>query len=228
MAKATTPINTREILSELEALGNEKVRAHHKKYGAGDNMYGAKLTDIRTLAKNIKTNHRLALALWETGNVDARLLATLIMDPKQLSQKELNNMVRSEKFTQVADWLYANVIKAYAGKDELRQEWMQSKDPMCARAGWSLTSGCVLRNPEVLDLPALLDRIENEMPAAPSEVQWTMNTALAQIGIKFPEYRQRALAIGERLGIYRDYPVSKGCTSPFAPVWINEIVRRQG
>ena len=34
--------------------------------------------------------------------------------------------------------------------------------------------------------------------------------------------------IGEKLGIYRDYPVSKGCTSPFAPIWINEMVRRQG
>jgi hypothetical protein len=38
----------------------------------------------------------------------------------------------------------------------------------------------------------------------------------------------RALAIGEALGIYRDYPVSKGCTSPFGPIWINEMVKRQG
>jgi len=63
--------------------------------------------------------------------------------------------------------------------------------------------------------------------AAP-QVQWTMNTTLAQIGIQFPEHRERALAIGEKLGVYRDYPVSKGCTSPFAPIWINEMVRRQG
>jgi 3-methyladenine DNA glycosylase AlkD len=65
------------------------------------------------------------------------------------------------------------------------------------------------------------------MPTAAPEVQWTMNSTLAQIGIKFPEYRARALAIGEKLGIYRDYPTSKGCTSPFAPIWINEMVRRQ-
>ena len=37
-----------------------------------------------------------------------------------------------------------------------------------------------------------------------------------------------ALAIGEKLGIYRDYPVSKGCTSPFAPIWIKEMVKRKG
>jgi 3-methyladenine DNA glycosylase AlkD len=63
--------------------------------------------------------------------------------------------------------------------------------------------------------------------AAP-EVQWTMNYCLAGIGIHFPEHRKRAIAISESLGIYRDYPVSKGCTSPFAPIWINEMVRRQG
>ena len=72
------------------------------------------------------------------------------------------------------------------------------------------------------------ERIESEMGSAAPEVQWTMNCALAEIGIHFPDHRERALAIGETLGIYRDYPVSKGCTSPFAPIWINEMVSRQG
>jgi 3-methyladenine DNA glycosylase AlkD len=66
------------------------------------------------------------------------------------------------------------------------------------------------------------------MGAAVREVQWTMNMCLAEIGINFPKHRARALAIGEKLGVFRDYPVSKGCTSPFAPSWINEMVRRQG
>ena len=46
--------------------------------------------------------------------------------------------------------------------------------------------------------------------------------------IHFPQHRERAIAMGEKLGIYRDYPVSKGCTSPFAPIWINAMVSRQG
>jgi 3-methyladenine DNA glycosylase AlkD len=75
---------------------------------------------------------------------------------------------------------------------------------------------------------ALLDRIEKEMASAPLEVQWTMNMCLAEIGIHNPKHRKRALAMGEKLGIYRDYPCSKGCTSPFAPIWINEMVKRQG
>jgi hypothetical protein len=48
-----------------------------------------------------------------------------------------------------------------------------------------------------------------------------------QYGVKLGDIRKRAIAIGEKLGIYRDYPVSKGCTSPFAPIWIDEMVKRK-
>lgn len=217
----------KEILAHFESLSNEKVRAHNIKYGAGDNQYGVKLGDIRALAKQLKTNHSLALALWETNNVEARLLATLIIKPAELTAEELDRLVRSESFTQVADWLNAYVTRAHPAKEELRKQWMTTDHPMAARAGWSLTADRVAKQPEGLDLSALVDRIEKEMPSAAPEVQWTMNTTLAQIGINHPPLRERAIALGEKMGIYRDFPVSKGCTSPFAPIWINEMVRRK-
>ena len=221
-------ITVKDVLKQLEALGNEKVRAHNTKYGAGDNQFGVKLGDIRALAKKIKSNHELGKALWKTANIDAQFLATLIIKPKDLSADEMDRMVRSAKFAQVADWLNSYVVKDHPEKEALRQKWMSDDDPWAGRAGWSLTSERIGKTPEGLDLPALLDRIESEMGSAVPEVQWTMNFCLAGIGIHFPKHRKRALAIGEKLGIYRDYPVSKGCTSPFAPIWINEMVRRQG
>jgi 3-methyladenine DNA glycosylase AlkD len=222
-----TAMTLKETLAQLKALGNEKMRAQNHKHGAGDNQFGVRLGDIRNLAKEIKTDHKLAIALWETGNIDARLLATLLIKPKNLSIDELDRMVRSVNFVQVAEWLNAYVVKNHPDKETLRQGWMTADDPWAARAGWGLTSARIAKSPEGLDLPALLDRIESEMPDAAPEVQWTMNYCLAGIGIHFPKHRKRAIAIGETLGIYRDYPVSKGCTSPFAPIWINEMVRRQ-
>ena len=150
------------------------------------------------------------------------------MKPKDLSAKEVDRLVRSVSFAWVAEWLISYVVKQHADKETLRQKWMADDDRWAGRAGWSLTAERVVKSPEGLDLPALLDRIESEMADADPEVQWTMNSALAEIGIHFPKLRKRAIAIGEKLGIYRDYPVSKGCTSPFAPIWINEMVRRQG
>ncbi len=217
-----------ETLGRLEALGNERMRAQNVRHGSGDNQFGVLLGDIRKLAVEIKANHELAMDLWGTGNIDARLLAILLMEPKSLSDTEMDRMVRSVDFAQVADWLMSYVVKKHPGKEALRQAWMVADDPWAARAGWGLTSERISKSPEGLDLPALLDRIESEMGVAAPEVQWTMNFCLAGIGIHFPEYRERAIAIGESLGIYRDYPVSKGCTSPFAPIWIDEMVRRQG
>ena len=218
----------KETLAQLKALGNEKVRAQNSKNGAGDNQFGVRHGDIRKLAAKIKTNHALAIALWETGNIDARLLAILLINPKKLTGDDLDRMVRSVGFAQVADWLNSYVVKKYPDKETLRQRWMADDHPWTARAGWSLTSERIGKNPEGLDLPALLDRIESEMGDAAPEAQWTMNFCLAGIGIHFPKHRKRAIAIGETLGIYRDYPVSKGCTSPFAPIWIKEMVSRQG
>jgi 3-methyladenine DNA glycosylase AlkD len=218
----------KETLKELKALGDEKVRAQNKKQGAGDNQYGVKLGELRKVANKIKTNHALALELWETGNADARFLSTLILKPKNLSIDELDHMVRSIDFVRVADWLNSYVIRQHPEKESLREKWMNDDNRWAARAYWDLTSERVGKKPEGLDIKALLDRLESEMLDAPPEVQWTMNMCLATIGIHFPKQRKRAIAIGEALGIYRDYPVSKGCTSPFAPSWINEMVRRQG
>ena len=217
----------KDTLAQLESLGDEKVRAHNKKNGAGGNQFGVRLGDIRKVAAKIKTNHRLATALWGTGNIDARLLAILLIKPQNLSRDEMDRMVRSVTFVHVADWLTSYVVKQHPDKESLRQGWMATNDPMAARAGWSLTAERIVKSPEGLDLVALLDRIESEMGKAAPEVQWTMNSALAEIGIHFSKHRKRAIAIGEKLGIYRDYPCSKGCTSPFAPIWINEMVRRQ-
>lgn len=218
----------KETLKQLKSLGDEKTRKHNAKWGAGDNQFGVKHGDIRALAKKIGSGHELALSLWETGNADAQLLAALLIKPKNLPAKELDRLVRSIAFAHVADWLISYVVKPHPDNDTLRQEWMASDDRWAARAGWSLTASRVVRSPEGLDLPALLDRIESEMGTADPVVQWTMNSALAEIGIQFPKLRKRAIAIGEKLGVFRDYPVSKGCTSPFAPIWIDAMVSRKG
>ncbi|WP_230421443.1 hypothetical protein [Actinomadura soli] len=83
------------------------------------------------------------------------------------------------------------------------------------------------KEPGGLDLAGLLDVIEAEMKDAPDRLQWAMNECLATIGIEHAGHRARAVGIGERLEVLKDYPASPGCTSPFAPVWITEMVRRR-
>lgn len=217
----------KETLAELQEFGNEKMFAQNKKNGVGDNQYGVRLGDIRKVVKKIKIDHDLALELWQNEMLEARLLATLVVNPKKLSVEEMDAMVGSISTVQVADWYNAYIVKKHPDNEVLRQKWMEDSRPMAVRAGWNLTSQRLAKKYKNLDVKSILDRIESEMDKADNLVQWTMNFSLAEIGINYPEHRDRALAVGERLGIYRDYPVSKGCTSPFAPLWINEMVSRQ-
>ena len=227
MSDSLSPKTLEESLKALEKCSNASVRARNSRDGASDNQFGVTTGDIRLIAKSIKSNHELGLELWATGNVDAMLLATLIMKPKLLSEEELEQMATSVTFAHVADYFTTNVIKQHPGKETMRLRWMHSDHAMLARAGWSLTTERVIKNPEGLDLNGLLDRIEREMGGAPPHAQWTMNHCLAEIGIRFAEHRQRGIDIGAKVGLYRDYKVSKGCTSPFAPIWIGAMVARQ-
>jgi len=221
-------MTVKEVLAQLKSLGDDARRRHNIKAGAPDNQFGVQLGDIRAIAKKIKTDDELALKLWDTGNVEAQLLATLIIKPKSLSADEVDRLTRSTTCAQVAEWLNNYVVAQHPEKDSLREKWMKDKDRWAARAGWHLTASRVNKDADGLDLPALLDRIEKEMPKAKPEVQWTMNNTLMAIGIDHAAHRKRAIAIGEKIGLYKDWPVSKGCIIPYVPVAVEALVKRKG
>ncbi|MFB7747950.1 DNA alkylation repair protein, partial [Streptomyces sp. NPDC056121] len=150
-----------------------------------------------------------------------------ICRPKAFGRDELDAMVREARAPKVHDWLVNYVVKKNPHAEELRLAWSADEDPVVASAGWALTTERVAKKPDGLDLSALLDIIEAEMKDAPDRLQWAMNHCLAQIGIDHADHRTRAMDIGERLQVLKDYPTPPGCTSPFAPVWITEMVRRR-
>ncbi len=214
-----------EVMAELAALEDPRARAVNEKRG---DDHGVNLGALRAVAKRLKTQHDLARGLWETDDTAARLLALLICRPKAFGRDELDVMVREARSPKVHDWLVNYVVRKSPHGEELRVAWSADPDPVVASAGWALTTERVAKKPEGLDLAGLLDVIEAEMRDAPDRLQWAMNHCLAQIGIEHPEHRARAIDIGERLRVLEDYPTPPNCTSPFAPVWIAEMVRRQG
>ncbi|MDQ1594001.1 MAG: hypothetical protein QOH40_557 [Arthrobacter pascens] len=213
-----------EVMAELGELEDPKARVVNEKHG---DDHGVNLSKLRALAKRLKTQHELACRLWETADTAARLLAILICRPKAFRRDELDAMLREARTPKVHDWLVNYVVKKSAHSEGLRLAWSADPDPVVASAGWALTTERVAKKPEGLDLAGLLDVIEAEMKDAPDRLQWAMNHCLAQIGIEHAGHRARAIDIGERLEVLKDYPTPPNCTSPFAPIWITEMVRRQ-
>ncbi|WP_130178443.1 DNA alkylation repair protein [Cryobacterium sp. SO1] len=212
------------VMADLAALENPQIRAVNANHG---DDHGVNLTQLRAVAKRLKTQPELARELWQTGDTAARLLAILICRPKAFDRDDLDRMLRAAGTPKVQDWLVNYVMKKNPHAEELRVAWFADPDAVVASAGWALTSERVATSPDGLDLAGLLDLIEAEMKDAPERLQWAMNHCLAQIGIEHAEYRVRALAIGERLQVLKDYPTPPGCTSPFAPAWITEMVSRR-
>lgn len=213
-----------EVMARLAALEDPKARAVNERHG---DDHGVNLGKLRALAKQVKTQQELAQQLWETGDTAARLLALLICRPKGFGRDQLDTMLRQARTPKVHDWLVNYVVKKSPHAEELRLAWMADPDPVVASAGWALTSERVVKKPDGLDLDELLQVIETQMLDAPDRLQWAMNHCLAQIGIEHAEYRSRAVGIGERLRVLEDYPTPPNCTSPYAPVWIAEMVRRR-
>ncbi|MFB7844277.1 DNA alkylation repair protein [Microbacterium sp. NPDC056052] len=219
------PVTLAEALADLAALEDPKARAVNERHG---DAHGVNLSQMRALAKRIGTDPELAGELWASGDVAGQLLGILVMKPRTLDAGDLDRMVRETLSSKAHDWLVAYIVKKSPLAEELRVRWLDDADADARAAAWSLTSARVAKSPEGLDLDALLDRIERELADAPAREQWAMNETLAYIGIHHPALRDRAIAIGERLQVLADYPTPPNCTSPFAPLWIAEMVRRQG
>lgn len=192
------------------------------------NTKNTKLGDLRTIAKEIKKDHELAMELWSTESYFARQLAILIMDKKLLSQEVINQLDQDinkhpeyEKL-QLIDWLMANQLAKDKKTVALMESWQNSPSSLQRRTFWyhqarlRWVGQAPPSNTEEL-LSFIEKEIENEVP----EVQWAMNFTAAQIGVYQQKYRKRCIALGERTGLYKDEMVAKNCTPSYLPDFIN-------
>ena len=186
-----------------------------------------KLGDLRSIAKDIKKDHQLAMELWAIGEFLPRQLAILIMDPKVLTHEVIDNLDKDiqnhnpEERNQLIDWLMANQLSKDKKTIALMQSWENSPSPLQRRTFWYHQARLrwVGQKPpaNTEDLMASIEKnIESEEP----EVQCDMNFTAGQIGIFQPEYRSRCIALGERTGLYKDEVVAKNCTPSYLPKFI--------
>jgi len=192
------------------------------------NTENTKLGDLRTIAKDVKKDHELAMELWSTESYFARQLAILILDKKFLSQEVINqldqdiNKHSEDEKLQLIDWLMANQLAKDKKTVALMESWQNSKSSLQRRTFWYHQARLrwVGQAPPP-NTEELLSFIEKEIEKEVTEVQWAMNFTAAQIGVYQPEYRKRCIALGERTGLYKDEMVAKNCTPSYLPDFIN-------
>jgi 3-methyladenine DNA glycosylase AlkD len=213
-------------MEQLAALGSEARKKHMKKNGAGDNLFGVPLGSLRKLAESIGRDHALALSLWETGNVDARMLSAMILDLAKLERDRAERMVKEAGYLDLVEELVFDAIAEAPYAAELREAWLASPDDLEGRVGWSLVmSGIQAKRFKPEALSHYMDLVERGLVGAPPLTQWAMNRVMCETAIRYEAFTGRGIEIGERLGVYKGQKVPKGCTCAYAPEWIAAGIR---
>lgn len=186
-----------------------------------------KLGDLRTMAKEIKKDHALAIELWASGNFLPRQLAILIMDNKVLTQDVVDKLDKDiqghpvNERTQLIDWLMANQLTKDKKTIALIESWENSPSPLQRRVFWYYQGRLRWLGQVPPDNTAyLLSAIEANIAGEAPEVQWAMNFTTGWIGVYDKKLRARCVSLGEKTGLYKDEMVSKGCTPNYLPEFI--------
>jgi len=91
-------MTTKEVLAQLEKMGSPSIKKVYKNHGAVEPFFGVKVGDMKTIVKQVKQNHELAMELYNTGNSDAMYLAGLISAPKEMSKKDLQHWIKNARW----------------------------------------------------------------------------------------------------------------------------------
>jgi 3-methyladenine DNA glycosylase AlkD len=157
-------MNAGDVMSELERLGTAQTRKTYSRHGAPESMFGVKIGDLKPLAKKLKGQQELALALYETGNSDAMYLAGLVADGGKMSKKQLEQWAKGANWYLLAECTIPGVACESPHAADLARKWIKSKNESIAAAGWATWSGIVAtREDEELDLSeirGLLKQVE--------------------------------------------------------------------
>ena len=223
-------IASKDLLHELEDLGTEQNRKIYRRHGAGDNLYGVSFANLKDLAKKHKANHQLALELWASGNDDARILATMIADPKLADDQMIEGWASDLTNYGLADALESFVAKTALVRQKA-EEWTRSDEEWRGSMGWQLVGQLAMHDKDLPDdyFERRLQTIERDIHTAKNRVRYSMNGALIAIGLRIENLKAKALASAERIGKVEVDHGETGCKTPDAvPYILKASARNQG
>lgn len=215
-----------EVMQALEAKGNAQTRKTLQRHGAGENVFGVKIGDLKGIVKAIRGNQALALALYETGNYDAMYLAGLVADGRRMSKKEIEHWAKTASAPGISEYTVPWIASESPHARALALQWMRSRSERIASSGWNTYSGIVATTPdEELDLAeieGLLDRIEKDIDRAPNAVRYTMNGFVIAVGTYVKPLTKRAKETAKRLGRVEVDMGETACKVPVALEYIEK------
>jgi 3-methyladenine DNA glycosylase AlkD len=191
-----------ELLAELRSLGSERDRAGMARYGINvKDAFGVSVFELRRIAKRLGTDHELALALWATGNHEARLLACFVDDPLQVEERQLESWASDFDSWDVCDQATTSLFDQTRHAWSKAAEWAGRDGEWVKRAGFTLMAGLAVHDEAAADRAflKLLPLIERQARDPRNFVRKAVNWALRNIGKRNQALNAAAVACAERI-----------------------------
>jgi 3-methyladenine DNA glycosylase AlkD len=222
-------MNAQDILTTLKKLGKPQTAAIYKRYGTGDNVFGALTSEIAKLQKKIKVDHELAMKLWKTGNAEARVLALQVVDPERLTRADANGLLQDGPVRFVGCYLAGLLARSPIAEETMRA-WMTSPDESTREMGYGILSARLKDDPDSIsdaDAETILATIEKEIHRSPNWARYAMNGALIAIGVFKPALSRKAIGAAQRIGKVEVDHGETYCKTPEAMAYIEKASKRK-
>jgi 3-methyladenine DNA glycosylase AlkD len=199
-------MSTRErlnaVMDELAAQASAEGRAGMARYGINvASAFGVSVYELRRMAKRVGTDHDLAVALWDTGNHEARLLAGMVDDPAAVTESQMDQWAAAFDSWDICDQVTSNLFdKTPFAYDKVR-EWSAAGDEWVKRAAFATAAALAVQDKKAPDerfLP-LLELVRREAGDGRNFVKKAVNWALRNIGKRNAALHAAAIETAEAI-----------------------------
>ena len=211
---------SQKLISHLISLKNPRNIEGMQRFGINSsNALGIRIPILRQLAKSHFKDHQLALDLWQSGFHEARILASMIDDPKQLTHEQMDEWVLDFNSWDICDQVCSNLFTKTKIFNEKIFEYSKRNEEFVKRSAFAMIASFAVKGKKEKDEVFLqfFELIENECCDSRIYVKKAVNWALRQIGKRNYELCRHSLELCEKL---------KQVDSPIAR-WISNDAERE-
>jgi len=191
-----------EIIAELRGAANDHNRAGMARFGINtERALGISVTRLRQMAKGIGKSHALALALWDSGIHEARILASIVDEPDAVTEEQMEAWVAEFNSWDIVDQVCGNLFDKTPYAWDKAVEWTERPEEFVKRAGFSLIAYMAVHLKKTGDreFERFFPFIERAASDDRNFVKKAVNWALRQIGKRSDYLRPQAIACAERI-----------------------------
>jgi 3-methyladenine DNA glycosylase AlkD len=222
-------LSVESIIAEMKSKADRKAVEGMSKFGIStQDTLGLSIPTLRSIAKKVGKDHRVALALWDSGIHEAKILASFVDDPAMVTEAQMEKWVLGFDSWDVCDQCVSNLFDRTPAAFKKAAEWSGKEREFVKRAGFVMMAALAVHDKAAPDSSflAFFRAIEQGSRDDRNFVKKGVNWALRQIGKRNVKLNSAALDLAGRIS-RTDNPTARWVASDAIRELKSEAVQRK-